>query len=169
MAISRHTGRDIRDKVIDLLKNGGTDCRGNVIPDLNTAIDEVDTKRSETTPDIVERNITYLWGDNQKTPLIHVDMEDSETFKDESSLGGTYEYTMEVYKCNVTAMYQGSQSSKIHNYIETYIEGIIDVLDEYYDSNITWIFLTGTERSELYQVQNQTMKMGTCAFEIRIN
>jgi hypothetical protein len=169
MAINRYVGRDIRDKIIDLLKNGGTDGRGNAIPDLNTAVDAVDTKRTETTPDITERNITYLWGDNQRTPLVHVDMEDSEPLKDESSLGATYEYTVEIYKCTITAQIQTSQADRIDNYIETYLEGIIDVLDEYCDSNITWMFITGTDRSELYKRQNQTMKMGACMFEIRIN
>lgn len=167
--INRYLSRDIRDKIIDLLKNGGVDGQGNTVPSLSVALGDVDAKRGDTTPVPQTRNIVYSWGKNQKTPLIFVDMEESETEMSESEIGAGYEQALEVYKVAITATLQTANESDLQNYIENYLEAIIEVLHNYCDDNITWILLTETERSPLYSDENQTMKMATCGFEIRIN
>lgn len=162
--MTRYVSRDIRDVIVDLLNNGGTDGRGNTILSFNDYLATVDAKRGETTKQA--RKIDYTWNENQK-PFILVDMQGSEIINDEE-LTSDYELTPEVFTCWVMFRIKAT-NEELQNYAENWIESIIGVLHGYCNERITWILATDTDIADLYQDKNQTEKAGRVSFEIRIN
>ena len=143
--MARFHGQDVRDKLVSLLTAS-----------MNTMLGTIDTERSQTTP--TPKVIGYKWLENQR-PLILVDLEDSELIQDEE-LTNDLDITPEIWKANINIQIKSMNADDLHNYIENYIEAIKRILNGYNDSNITWILITDTVRSELYQDKNQSMKMG---------
>jgi hypothetical protein len=160
----RFYGQDIRDKIIYILENGYTNKRGVAVPKLSTMLATIDTERSQSTPTVAK--ITYDWGENQR-PLVLVDLEDDEMIQDELLLDDI-DNVPDIYACNLHIAIKSNNTSSIHNYVETYIESLKRIMQGYQDSNITWILITGTERSDLYMEKNQTLKFAVVTVEIRI-
>jgi hypothetical protein len=162
--MSRYHGQDVRDKVIELLNNGWTNRYGEVIPGLTGMLSVIDTERTQTTPS--PKKIGYDWLENQR-PYVLVDLEDSELIQDEE-LTDNLDLTPEIWTCNLLTKIK-SNNVNLHNYIENYIEAISRILNGYNGEFITWILITGTNRSELYQDVNQSAKMGQVTCQIRVN
>lgn len=163
-AFVRYLARDIQDRIVTLLNSGGIDGEGNIIPSFVTALGEVDTKRSETTP--APRVITAKWHQNQD-PFIFVDNDESEIINDEE-LNGDYEIITEIYNFKCMAVVK-STYNEVQDFVDNYIEALIRVLHNYCDANIAWIRAVGTDKVDLYSDKNQTKKSGMVEFEVRIN
>lgn len=162
--MARFFGTDIRDKIIDLLNNGGVDSQGNVIKTLKNQLIEIDSERSTAT--IAPKKITYKWGDNQ-FPIVLVAPGKSELIQDEL-ITDDLNITPEIFNVGISAMIK-SNSNEIHNYVENYIQAIQEILNGYEDSDITWILVTETDRGDLYQDKQQFMKSGMVVVEARVN
>lgn len=151
---NRFLGRDVRDAVVTLLSNG-----------LTSMLTTIDTERSVTTPAPIY--IGYGWTDNQ-FPAVFVDLGNSTISQEESPLLETYSALKETFIIEVTCVITDA-IDLLYNYIENYIEAIIRVVHGYDSADITWISAVETRREDLYLRENQTMKIGTVVFEVRIN
>jgi len=151
---NRYLGRDVRDQIVTLLTNS-----------FVTTLATIDSERTSTTPAPIY--IGYGWTDNQ-FPALFVDLGNSSIQQENSDLTNDYTQTVELYTVEVTCVITDA-IDLLYNYIENYIEGIIRVLHNYHDTNITWVSAVETKREDLYLRENQTMKIGTVAFEVRVN
>ena len=155
----RYLAQDVRDFIVTRLKDGTYG--------FNKYISTINTERSHTTPDALD--ITYKWGQNQ-FPFLLVDLQGSEAIYDDPATPMTLNYTTlpEVFTVLVVGFIK-AYTDDIYNYVEDWIEAIIRSLHNYNDTNISWIAYTKTERMDVNDQENQTMKIFSVEFEIRIN
>jgi hypothetical protein len=162
--MSRFFAIDIRNKIINLLNNGGVDSQGNVRKSLKNQLIEIDLERSSTTPG--PRKITYKWADNQ-FPIVLVATGKSELLQDEL-LTDDLNLTPEIFTIGLSAMIK-SNSNDIHNYVENYVQAICEILNGYEDENITYILADETDKGDLYINKQQFTKSGMVIVKVRIN
>ena len=154
---NRYLGQDIRDQVITLL--------GDTSSGFNNYISTINTERTHSAPSA--NAITYKWGQNQY-PFILVDLGDSEVLYEESSLDMSYVNLPEIYEVMVICFIK-VMNDNIYNWIEDWIEAVIRVLHNYNDTNISYITYEKTERAEVYDKMNTTLKVANIIFTVRIN
>jgi len=156
---NRHLAQDVRDAMITQLQNATTG--------FNAYISTINTERTHTTPTATQ--ITYKWGQNQ-FPFLLVDIQGSEAIYDDPATPMTLNYTTlpEVYTVLVVGFLKAF-TDDIYNYVEDWIEAIIRSLHNYNDTNISWIAYTKTERMDVNDQENQTMKIFSVEFEARVN
>lgn len=163
----RYTEIDCRDKVVDLLENGGTTGQGVSVSSFNTMLGTIETERSLSNSIPTAKSITYKWGMNQY-PFILVDLDKSEGITDAYTLDMSYVNLPENYTILVMGFLKYA-NDEIWNYCEYWIEGIKRVLHNYNSDNISWIAYVSTERAEIYDNQNQRLKSFVVEFEMRCN
>lgn len=161
--MSRYTSIDIRDKIIDILNNGGTDVN-TTFKSMNDNLTDIDALRGTNT--LRPLLIDYKWNFNQ-TPFVLVEMGRSDILNEEQ-LTDNYELVTEVYECLVMFEIK-TVDNQCQDMVENYIDAIIKCLHGYSDCNIQWILATETDRENVYQKANETLKAGMVRFEIRIN
>lgn len=162
--MSRFFAIDVRDKIIDLLENGGVDSEGVVRKSLTLQLVDIDTARTMTTqsPNI----ITYKWGDNNY-PTVSVRSTESELLQDEI-LTDDLEITPEIFTIEIVSTLK-SRDETLHNQVENYIQAIMEILNGYEDTNITETLVTKTDKGEIYSDKNGFKKSGLVMLEVRIN
>jgi len=155
----RYFAQDIRNDVITRLQNATNG--------FNYYIAIINTERTHITP--LAASITYKWGQNQ-FPFLLVEIESSEVLYDDPAtpISLHLQNLPEVYELKVTGFLKYNDDN-IWNWIEDWKEAVIRSLHNYNTSEISWIALTGTENIDLYNNENQNLKIFTVNFEARIN
>jgi len=143
---NRFLGYDIRQKVNTLLTTS-----------FNTTIGTINTERGHTSP--VANSITYKWGQNQ-FPFVFIDLNNSEVDYTNSPLSLNYTSLPEVYTLSVVGFIKAGDD-RLTDWVEDWIEGFIRVLHNYNDTDISWIALTGTDRTDIYKNNNETSRHRT--------
>lgn len=154
---NRFTGYDVRNKVVTLLQD--------VSAGFNSIIGTINTERTHTAP--TANVITHKWGQNQ-FPFVFVDLNGSEIDYNGATLNLDYTNLPETYTINVVGFMKAGDD-RLTDWVEDWLEGFIRVLHNYHDSDISWIALTRTDRTDLYKNQNETYKMFAAEFEVRVN
>lgn len=162
-AYSRYTGIDVRDKIIDLLENGGTRKTGIVHQSFSDALTDIDTKRSTST--ITPKMIGYSYPTD--FPYLVVDINSSDIKQDEL-ITDDYERLPEIFSCTIIFEINDDWD-KVQNYIENYIEAVIKSLNGYCDNYISWMLVTGTDKTNTYTLNNSAVRAASVNLEIRIN
>lgn len=158
------SGYDIRNKIVDLLTNGGTDPRGKVYKSVIGNLTDIDTERGTTT--LTPKSIDYKWGQNQH-PFIIVDNNGSELINDEELIN-ELTFTPEIFSIDIMFKIKGS-FDVIQDWAENYIDAIKRSLHGWCSDGITWMLVTNHTITELYTDKNQTTKGGAVGLEVRIN
>ena len=161
---NRFFARDVRDKVVHVLNNGGTDGDSTVHGSISAILTTIDSERSTSTPTI--KTIDYKFK-GQQFPYMMVDVGGSELLPEDNL--ATFDVTQcpEIFEVMVWVFSKGNTTTHT-DFVENYIEGIIRCLNGWTDSDITWVLATETNREDVYQDNNETGKMAAVKFEVRI-
>jgi len=159
MMTDRFTGYDVREAILTKLKDATTG--------FNALIGTINTERTHAAPTALK--IESTWGQNQ-FPFLLVEMQNSEVLYNDPAMPMTmlYQHVPETYNCNIVGFLKAFDD-RVVDWVEDWIEAVIRVLHGYNSADISWILVTGTDRTDIYTEEHGTMKIFTVNLEIRIN
>jgi hypothetical protein len=143
-----------------------TDAKAKLVADLNTNITTINSTRSTACP--VVRAFRSNWTENQ-FPVCYIDLGDSEVENNENELNNDIELEVEHYELEVTIEHKSNKKPEIFGLeMEIFEEAISKTLHGYYNAGILWCIKTNTARVDVSTQENQTKKMVTVIFDVKV-